>query len=104
MLNDKNEDFVQENDNFFSSKCCHFVHFLESNWAFSVTGAIEGLNKIVTGNLISLSAQEIMDCDPASKGCAGGYYFNAFGWVINNGGIDTEANYPYLAKNGTCKV
>jgi hypothetical protein len=79
-------------------------HFLESHWAFSVTGAIEGLNKIVTGNLISLSAQEIMDCDPASKGCAGGYYFNAFGWVINNGGIDTEANYPYLAKNGTCKV
>lgn len=45
-----------------------------------------------------------MDCDPASKGCAGGFYFNAFGWVIENGGIDTEANYPYLAKNGTCKV
>lgn len=75
----------------------------QSHWAFSVTGAIEGLNKIVTGNLINLSAQEIMDCDPASKGCAGGFYFNAFGWVIENGGIDTEANYPYLAKNGTCK-
>lgn len=45
-----------------------------------------------------------MDCDPASNGCAGGYYFNAFGWVIENGGIDTEANYPYIAKNGTCKV
>ncbi|KAJ1426137.1 Peptidase C1A, papain C-terminal [Sesbania bispinosa] len=76
----------------------------QSHWAFSVTGAIEGINKIVTGNLISLSAQELVDCDPASKGCAGGYYFNAFGYVIGNGGIDTEANYPYLAKNGTCKV
>ncbi|PNX76265.1 cysteine proteinase [Trifolium pratense] len=76
----------------------------QSHWAFSVTGAIEGLNKIVTGNLINLSAQELVDCDHASNGCAGGYYFNAFGWVINNGGIDTEANYPYIAKNGTCKV
>ncbi|XP_012572291.3 P34 probable thiol protease-like [Cicer arietinum] len=75
----------------------------QSHWAFSVIGAIEGLNKIVSGNLINLSAQELVDCDPASNGCAGGYYFNAFGWVIENGGIDTEANYPYIAKNGTCK-
>lgn len=79
-------------------------YFLESHWAFAVVGTIEGFNKIVTGNLIELSAQELVDCDPASHGCAGGFYFNAFGWVINNGGIDTEANYPYTAKNGTCKV
>ncbi|KAK7318815.1 hypothetical protein RJT34_03522 [Clitoria ternatea] len=75
----------------------------QSHWAFSVTGAIEGVNKIVSGNLITLSAQQLVDCDPASKGCAGGYYFNAFGYVIKNGGIDSEANYPYLAQNGTCK-
>ncbi|CAJ1938664.1 unnamed protein product [Sphenostylis stenocarpa] len=74
----------------------------QSHWAFSVTGAIEGINKIVTGNLVTLSAQELLDCDPASHGCAGGFYFNAFGYVIDNGGIDTEANYPYRAKNGTC--
>ncbi|CAL0306457.1 unnamed protein product [Lupinus luteus] len=75
----------------------------QSHWAFSVTGAIEGLNKIITDKLIPLSVQELVDCDPASKGCAGGYYFNAFGYVIQNGGIDTEADYPYTAKNGTCK-
>ncbi|KAF1867218.1 hypothetical protein Lal_00049647 [Lupinus albus] len=75
----------------------------QSHWAFSVTGAIEGLNKIITGKLVPLSVQELVDCDPASKGCAGGYYFNAFGYVIKNGGIDTEADYPYTAKNGTCK-
>ncbi|KAK7400164.1 hypothetical protein VNO78_11364 [Psophocarpus tetragonolobus] len=75
----------------------------KSDWAFSVSGAIEGLNKIVTGNLVTLSVQELVDCDPASHGCAGGFYFNAFGYVIKNGGIDTEANYPYIAKNGTCK-
>ncbi|OIW19233.1 hypothetical protein TanjilG_20358 [Lupinus angustifolius] len=75
----------------------------QSHWAFSVTGAIEGLHKIITNKLVPLSVQELVDCDPASKGCAGGYYFNAFGYVINNGGIDTEADYPYIAKNGTCK-
>ncbi|KAK7247166.1 hypothetical protein RIF29_42043 [Crotalaria pallida] len=75
----------------------------QSHWAFSVTGAIEGLNKILTGNLVTLSAQQLVDCDPASNGCAGGYYFNAFGYVIKNGGIDTEADYPYIAQNGTCK-
>ncbi|RDX75850.1 hypothetical protein CR513_44226 [Mucuna pruriens] len=76
----------------------------QSHWAFSVTGAIEGINKIVTGNLVTLSVQELVDCDPASHGCAGGFYFNAFGWVIKNGGIDTEAHYPYIAQNGTCKT
>lgn len=78
--------------------------FSESHWAFSVVGAIEGINAINTGKLIELSAQQLVDCDTASKGCEGGFYFNAFGWVINNGGIDTAANYPYIATRGTCKV
>ena len=64
---------------------------------------MEGVNAIVTGNLISLSAQELVDCDTASNGCDGGYYFNTLGWVLDNG-IDTEANYPYTAQKGTCKV
>ncbi|XP_054803879.1 zingipain-2-like [Prosopis cineraria] len=75
----------------------------ESHWAFSVVGAIEGINAIHTNELIELSAQQLVDCDPASHGCAGGFYFNAFGWVIDNGGIDTEADYPYIATNGTCQ-
>ncbi|XP_050225567.1 cysteine protease XCP1-like [Mercurialis annua] len=75
-----------------------------SCWSFSSTGAIEGINAIVTGNLISLSEQELVDCDTSNDGCDGGYMDYAFEWVIYNGGIDTEADYPYTAVDGTCNI
>ncbi|QCD84472.1 Cysteine peptidase [Vigna unguiculata] len=74
-----------------------------SGWAFSATGAIEATNAIVTGNLVSVSEQEIIDCVSKASGCEGGYHFHAFEWVIENGGIATEVDYPYRAENGTCK-
>jgi hypothetical protein len=76
--------------------------FTGSCWAFSSTGAIEGINALVTGDLISLSEQELVDCDTSNYGCEGGYMDYAFEWVISNGGIDTEADYPYTGVDGTC--
>ncbi|XXG86034.1 hypothetical protein AAC387_Pa11g1017 [Persea americana] len=72
-------------------------------WAFSATGAIEGINKIFTGSLVSLSEQELCDCDKSyNNGCGGGLMDYAFKWVIKNHGIDTEEDYPYKARDGSC--
>ncbi|WZZ77911.1 hypothetical protein YC2023_098483 [Brassica napus] len=66
-------------------------------------GAVEGINKIVTGDLISLSEQELVDCDTSyNEGCNGGLMDYAFEFIMNNGGIDTEEDYPYKGVDGRC--
>jgi len=71
-------------------------------WAFSAVAAMEGINKIVTGKLVELSEQELIDCDHKSHGCSGGRMDYAFQWVISNGGIDTEADYRFTGRDDTC--
>nr|GLL45859.1 oryzain alpha chain-like [Ipomoea trifida] len=73
-----------------------------SCWAFSATGAMEGINAIATGELVSLSEQQLIHCDAWNEGCEGGYMGYAYEWVLHNGGISVEEDYPYSGKDGNC--
>lgn len=75
-----------------------------SCWAFSSTGAIEGSNAIVNGNLVSLSEQQLVDCSryDGNNGCNGGIMDDAFEFAMKTG-LCSEQNYSYQGEDGTCK-
>jgi len=75
-----------------------------SCWAFGTTGALESANKIKTGNMVLLSEQQLVDCAGSSgnQGCNGGLPSSAYNWIKANG-ICSAADYPYTARDGTCK-
>ncbi|KAL1556002.1 cathepsin L [Salvia divinorum] len=65
--------------------------------------ATEGINQLTTGNLVSLSEQELVDCDNTqSLGCNGGFPDKAFQYIADNGGLSTESDYLYDAAKGSC--
>nr|XP_043622665.1 senescence-specific cysteine protease SAG39-like [Erigeron canadensis] len=77
-----------------------------SCWAFSTIAATEGITQLTTGKLISLSEQELVDCDRSGEdqGCEGGYMDGGFTFIVKNKGINTEAAYPYEAADATCNT
>merc|ERR1719203_1457971 len=77
-----------------------------SCWAFSTTGSLESRYAIahdVTGSdITTLSEQQLVDCSKAegNEGCNGGLMDDAFKYVEKEGGLCSEKEYAYTARDG----
>jgi len=78
-----------------------------SCWAFSATEQIES-DSIRLGLLntnITLSPEQIVQCDSVDAGCNGGNTETAFEYVQKAGGLQSDNDYPYTSyydTTGTC--
>jgi C1A family cysteine protease len=85
------------------------LYLVGSCWAFASVATIESAYAIKTGKLYQLSEQELVSCETKySLGCRGGYLSYAMLWVRDNGGIASQADYPYVSGStgtqGTCNL
>ncbi|KAL4599375.1 hypothetical protein ACB092_11G122300 [Castanea dentata] len=72
------------------------------NQGHCCVAVVEGVTQINSGNKISLSEQQLVDCVEGNDGCNGGFMDYAFEYIIQNQGLATKENYPYQAMDGTC--
>eukprot|EP01084_Bolivina_argentea_P312329 540724_1 len=80
-----------------------------SCWAFSTVGSLESFAAIKNGwtgsQIIELSEQQLVDCTYAvPDGCQGGLQEDGFTYIAKDGGLCTEAEYPYTGRDGSCKA
>jgi len=78
-----------------------------SCWAFSAVTAAEGAIGVKyrnnTDTDAELSTQQVVDCDKRSAGCRGGDLPPAYDYITKRGGLIADRDYPYTAKDGTCR-
>ncbi|CAB3230376.1 unnamed protein product [Arctia plantaginis] len=91
----REKNAVAKVDNQGECGCC---------WAFSAAGVLEGQYAIRHKGPVSLSKQQMIDCDLLSEGCCGGTPGNAIKSVIEQGGILRERDYPFIGRKLNCTI
>ncbi len=66
-----------------------------SCWAFSATENVESQWALQGNSLTSLSVQEVVSCDRAAYGCAGGWPSSAYDFMETNG-LEPASDYKYI--------
>ena len=69
-----------------------------SCWAFAATGQLEAHTYIYDGRIEDYSEQAVMDCNPYTQGCGGGWAISAYS-VFTGYGAVAESCIPYLASS-----
>ena len=79
-----------------------------SSWAFSATAALEGNYFIETGDQVSFSDQESLDCAKELKGtgdgCQGGHMTWSYDYVKTVDRLALEKDFNYVAKDRSCNM
>lgn len=72
--------------------------------AFSAVGAMQGAWYLATGQVLSLSEQQLVDCswDYGNNGCQGGEMEPAIQYIADHGGAASEEDYQYRGQNMFC--
>ena len=81
-----------------------------SCWAFSTIASLEGAHAIASGNLLSFSEQQLVDCAGVKYGllgCNGGMQDRAYKYYEAGNDAMLEEKYPYTSgtskKKGSCQ-
>lgn len=76
-----------------------------SCWAESAVGSIESAWYLANrGSMPAptpLSVEQVIECDPHDHACWGGWQKGAYQYTIDNAGLASEADYPYVVTGHT---
>lgn len=75
-----------------------------SCWAFATTGVVQSAWFLATGQITSLSEQQLLDCswEHGNHGCGGGNMEPAIAYLSKHGGALLAEDYPYIGQNNYC--